>query len=87
MNLKNYKNLYKNISNIVNEIDPGYYNGPSNEYDFQVNGIIKLIEAGQIDNYDQFIKLFFGERKDISDEEQKKIEQVMDKISSSQIKK
>lgn len=81
MDLKKYKNLYKNISNIVNEIDPGYYNGPPDEYDFQVNRIIKLIEIGQISNYGQFIKLFFGERKDISNEEQEKIKKIMEQVN------
>lgn len=87
MDIINYKKLYKRIADIVNKIDPCFYNGPNDEYDFQINGVIKLIESHQADDKNKFLKLFFGERKNITNEELEKIKQVMDKINSNQIKK
>lgn len=80
MDIDQYKKLYKKILAIVNEIDPGYYNGPDDEYDSQVNGIIKLIQAGEIQNTRQFIKLFFGENENVTDEQNNKIKKIIERI-------
>jgi hypothetical protein len=43
--LKEYQKLYSKISNIVNEHDPINLGGVPEEYDNQVNEIIKLIKS------------------------------------------
>jgi len=80
MNPEDYRNLYKKISEIVNEIDPGYYNGPPDEYDFQVRGIIQLIERREISNLRALVKLFFGQRENISSVEKENMKRIMEQV-------
>jgi len=84
MDTQLYKKMYQEIYSLVNEVDPGFLNGPEDEYDFQVNGIIKLIEdkTGREGLEEKLQKIFFGERVNISDEEKLKIANLSEKLVS-----
>ncbi len=81
MDIKKYKELYKQVAIIINEVDPCYYAGPDDEYEHQINGIIKLIESGETLNPKNISDLFFSKTEEVDDEQQSKINEIIDRIS------
>lgn len=84
MNLSDYKKAFKAITTIVNEIDPSYFNGPEDEYEYQVNQIIKIYQQHNAWPKDLeliLIKLFFGSQV-VSDEEKDMIHLLAKKLLS-----
>ncbi len=81
MDIKKYKELHKQVAVIVNEVDPCYYAGPDDEYDHQVNGVLKLIELGETLTPKNISDLFFAKTEEADDEQQSKINEIIDRVS------
>ncbi|MFA6306295.1 MAG: hypothetical protein WC639_00605 [Patescibacteria group bacterium] len=73
--LEQYNKLYTEVVKIVNKIDPCFYSGPEDEYDYNVNQLLSFIRDHQInlENFDPKLKIIFFGQNAIEKEESERL--------------